>query len=283
MKVGLRLLLGLVLALCCVRPEHVIAWGADGHHIVARIALLRMTPAAKQAAQELLGADDFVASSTWADQVRSARPETYNWHFVDIPVGQNTYDPARDCKATDRGDCIIAELQRAEVEITNSALRIEPRREALKFLIHFVGDLHQPLHAIDNADKGGNDVHVTLVGQPPPTRGTLNLHAVWDSSILSQRTVMNEEEYANLLLQSAPAHRADAPIDFVAWALESHRLAETCAYAYPGFAPGHPPLSTVVVDLDVAYQQKAQTVIAQQLTLAGLRLADTLNRVFASR
>jgi hypothetical protein len=280
--VGSRLLLSLVLALLCLRPEHVSAWGPDGHHIVARIALLQMTPAAKQAAQELLGADDFVASSTWADQVRSARPETYNWHFVDIPVGQSQYDPARDCKATDRGDCIIAELQRAESQISNSALRKDPRKEALKFLIHLVGDLHQPLHAIDNADRGGNDVYVTLAGQPPPTRGSLNLHAVWDSSILSQRSVMNEDEYANALLRSAPPRSsADAPGDFVAWALESHRLAEERAYAYPGFVAGGPP--TAVVTLDVAYQQKAQTVIAQQLTLAGRRLAETLNRAFAGR
>jgi hypothetical protein len=89
------------------------AFGAVGHHVVARIAWALMSATAQDRAAALLDGrqDVFVASSTWADEVRSAKPETYNWHFVDIPVGITTYDAARDCPATG-GDCVIAAIAR---------------------------------------------------------------------------------------------------------------------------------------------------------------------------
>ena len=96
---------------------------------------------------------------------------------------------------TKRFDCIIAELTRAQHAIGDTTLSKEQRGNALKFLIHFVGDLHQPLHAIDNHDKGGNDVHVTIGG-----RRTTNLHSVWDSVIINSRG-RGEEAYANFLIE----------------------------------------------------------------------------------
>ena len=120
-------------------------WGPEGHHIVARIALARLTPEAKQGVQALLGSDDFVGAATWADEIRSQRPETYNWHFVDIPFGEMKYDAARDCKPTPQGDCILAQLERARKDLTDASLSQDRRKEALKWLIHLVGDLHMKL------------------------------------------------------------------------------------------------------------------------------------------
>src|SRR5262245_15146443 len=116
-------------------PLIIHGWGPEGHHIVARIALGRLTPEAKQGVQALLGTEDFVAASTWADEIRSQRPETYNWHFVDIPFGEMKYDAARDCKPTPQGDCIIAQLERARKDLSDTSLPTERRREALKWII----------------------------------------------------------------------------------------------------------------------------------------------------
>jgi hypothetical protein len=110
--------------------------------------------------------------STWADDVRRDHPETSRWHYVDIPYVATNYDPARDCQATDHGDCVIAEIARAERVLGDTSKSKAGRAEALKFLVHFVGDMHQPLHSIErkdpvtgHGDAGGNGVHVTFFGQ----------------------------------------------------------------------------------------------------------------------
>src|SRR6187431_287238 len=164
---GLATFVALAIVMSPQAVAPVSAWGAVGHRVVARIAWALMTPTARSQATALLevqpdlipkaGQDAFVAAGTWADEVRSTRPESYNWHFVDIPVDQPSYDAKRDCPPTEKGDCVIAEIARAQVELVESGRSIPLKGEALKFLIHFVGDLHQPLHSVDNHDRGGND------------------------------------------------------------------------------------------------------------------------------
>jgi hypothetical protein len=113
---------GLIVLAPAVVP--VGAWGAQGHHIVARIAWALMAPAAREHASALLdggGMDAFVASATWADDVRSERPGTYNWHFVNIPVSEGHYDAARHCPPTERGDCVVAETARLRADRRRSS------------------------------------------------------------------------------------------------------------------------------------------------------------------
>jgi hypothetical protein len=105
--------------LVCATGVEVSTWGGVGHHIIARIAHSQMTPAARQLVLELLGDEDFVGISTWADQVRPDRPESYNWHFVNVPYAARAYDPVRDCPPTDRGDCVIAAIERARLELAS--------------------------------------------------------------------------------------------------------------------------------------------------------------------
>lgn len=269
-----------VVVLFTILSGHTRAWGTEGHHIVARLAWSQMTPAAKRAAQDLLGAEDFVASSTWADEVRAERPETYNWHFVDIPYDQYGYDAARDCVPSPRGDCVVAELERARHALMDKALPKAQRAEALKFVIHFVGDLHQPLHAIDNHDRGGNDVHVTVAGHASTDRGGLTLHAVWDSTLIAERGI-DETAYVDTLRQELNQYPPSAgPIDFASWAGEAHQRALEYAYTYPGFTPGRPPSG--VVELSADYQKQALLAIDHQFELAGIRLAAVLNEALAS-
>jgi hypothetical protein len=152
------------------------------------------------------------------------------------------------------------------------------RKEALQFLIHFVGDLHQPLHTIEHQDRGGNDQIVEIVGYTP-NRGTPNLHSAWDSILLGLRGI-DEESYAADLLRDLSANPLPAEsIDPVKWALEGHDVAERVVYAYPGFDRGAPPSG--VARLDASYQKQAAPVIDRQLQRAGARLATILNEALA--
>ena len=266
-------LTALTVAAATGRPA---AWGPDGHRIVARIALAHLTPQARQQVDWLLDGEtqDFVEASNWADRVRPDRPETYNWHFVDVPYGIDRYDPARDCPASDRGDCVLAALDRfSRMLADRSASRLD-RAEALKFIIHFVGDLHQPLHAITNNDRGGNDVPVDVGGDEPS-----NLHAVWDRAIVARRELSNEAYASRLLDELARAPMAPGPVDPRAWALESHARAEAVVYQYPEFVKGTPP--TAPIRLTEAYWQRAAAVVDEQLKLGGVRLAAMLNTTLA--
>jgi len=266
------------LALLFPRTEApVAAWGAVGHHIVARIAWALMTPSARDAATSLLGGGEeiFVATSTWADEVRSSRPETYNWHFVDIPVDAAHYDAARDCRPTDRGDCVVAEIARARAELADPHRSPELRAESLKFLVHFVGDIHQPLHTVDDHDRGGNDVHVAPIGNPAGR--TTNLHAVWDTTVINQST-QTEAAHAAALLADVRAHPENAGTDPVAWAEESHAVALRVAYHYAAFSPTGPPRDAIV--LSPEYLAEAATTIDQRLRVGGVRLAAVLNGLF---
>src|SRR5439155_23705350 len=142
-----------------------LAWGQEGHSIVAEIAQRRLSRQATAAVQLLLGNGYSLASiSTWADDVRAARPSSSNWHFADIPVDSNNYSPERDCKPDPtKGDCVVAELERLRTELRCDTR--EQRREALMFAVHFVADIHQPLHTV--LEKGGGngiDVKLTAKG-----------------------------------------------------------------------------------------------------------------------
>jgi S1/P1 Nuclease len=132
-----------------VTPLSAFAWGQEGHSIVAEIAQRRLSPQAAAMVSTLLGPGVSLGSiASWADDVRDSRPKTYNWHFVSIPIIRATYDPTVDCKPDpDKGDCVVAEVDRARKDM-NCATDPVARAEALKFLVHFVGDLHQPFHTV---------------------------------------------------------------------------------------------------------------------------------------
>jgi hypothetical protein len=252
------------------------AWGAAGHRVVARIAWEQMTPAARSAASDLLergGPDAFYAAATWADEVRSSRPDTYNWHFVDIRVPFDAYLPDRDCPQTDRGDCVIAALARLRATVADPARPAGARTEALKFIIHFVGDLHQPLHATDNHDRGGNDVRV-LPLRAEDGRNT-NLHAAWDTGLINLSTE-TEPARAGRLLSGVQARPVDVlGLNVERWVLESNRVGRQAVYGYRTFTAGTTGAEPIA--LDDAYRTTAVAAIDRQLLVAGVRLGALLN------
>ncbi len=173
-----------IAVLLFAHSSQALSWGADGHSVVAEIAERRLSAEARAEVEELLGPGVSLASiSSWADDVRSERRETSNWHFVDMPLAETQYDPAKYCKKNEkRGDCVIAAIGCARRELACTTIPTQ-RAEALKFLVHFVGDLHQPLHTMEE-ERGGNGFDV-IADFPSLIDMELamatNLHVIWDS------------------------------------------------------------------------------------------------------
>jgi hypothetical protein len=254
-----------------------IAWGPEGHSVVAEIAQRRLNPSASAAVAKLLDQGGSLASvSMWADDVRASRPETYNWHFVDIPLRDSAYDAPLHCKPTPKGDCIVAALERFANDL-RCAPTDAARSEALRFTIHLVADIHQPFHTIAEK-RGGNQVAVatyiagaTCTGSCTPTPMATNLHAVWDSTIV-QKAAWNWRAVVDLVDRGLPQYLQGAspssqPRD---WANETHAIAQRVWEATP---------RNGVMDDD--YYRAALPVVLQQLGRAGVRLAAFLNEAYA--
>jgi nuclease S1 len=272
-------------ALLCAAPlDEAGSWGQEGHSIVAEIAQRRLTPEALREVDRLLASDlnlpkhshvSLSSIASWADDYRSDQGhiETYNWHFVDIPYDRDTYDPLRDCsKDPVKGDCVINALARLVPELTDCWKKDTERAMALKFIVHFIGDLHQPLHATtrvnpdtDKDDLGGNLIQVTFFGQ------VTNLHHVWDSDLILHKVYDWGEYVRRLETEWLPGK--DIPAlqggDTVSWAQDAHHVAQIVAY---GFSPDHA--------LGQDYYNAAIPMVDQQLALGGLRLARVLNEAF---
>lgn len=249
---------------CYSLPAH--AWGEAGHRIVAMIAERNLDPASVTQIRLILGNNVSLASvANFADDYRGPHPETYNFHFVDIPKNKNDYKPTRDCKSTARGDCVLAALPRYRAQILSPATSPADRAIALKMIIHLVGDMHQPLHCADNNDFGGGGVSVSWFGN------RTDLHKVWDSRIIG-RAQLTDEEFVQGLIDGSTPQDMNAMRDgtMLEWALESHQLAREYAYAIPG---DH--------KLNSPYYQRNWPIVDQQLLRGGMRLARVLDWIFA--
>jgi hypothetical protein len=249
------------------------AWGPKGHAIVADIAASRLTPIAKQKLQSLLGPDSLASIASWADSVRKEHDESYDWHFVDIPKDAPGFSDERDCfrpqdkhkdALTDHHNCVVDRIEIFQKILGDEKASRADRLEALKWLVHFVGDLHQPLHAIDEA-RGGNDIKLAVFGSPKCGDYDCNLHWAWDTLLL-EHTGYSEEEYVGrlntLIAQKHLENQAGGtPVD---WANESHLQARQIMEGKPAA-------------IDDAYYQANIELVNQKLALAGLRLATLLN------
>ena len=250
------------LALTLLVASNALGWGQEGHRVVATIAERHLTARARERVRQILGPEGSLAAvSTWADEIRPFRPDTAPWHYIDIPINASAIDPARDCP---NGDCVTAVITRFVAVLHDNASSPNAKNEALKFVVHFVADLHQPLHCADNHDRGGNDVHVTFFGE------NANLHSSWDT-LLIERIDPDPDSYAKRL-DSALTNSEISTFErgtVENWALESHSAAQKVAY-------GALPLGESR-DLGADYFQTAAPAVDLQLQKAGIRLAFILN------
>jgi len=263
----MRCLRRFLLLLLLIVPLPAYAWGPEGHEVIARIAADNLSPTAHLRISQLVGGDApalLVLDSNWADEIRADHPETTNWHFVNIEIGSKSYDPRRDCA---RDDCVVAQIAHDIATLRDPRTPRAAKLDALRFLIHFVGDLHQPLHAADRHDKGGNNLIVLLGGR------RTNLHHVWDEDLVEAlgpdvNQVAGGIE-AGLSPQDKAKFAAGTPVD---WANESFGVAAKEIYAR---IPSRGP-----VRLPRDYARRESPVVRLQLARAGIRLAALLNAIY---
>jgi hypothetical protein len=258
-----------VLLSMSLAPRAGWSWGWTGHRVAARMAELRLDPVALAAVRAILDPGESLSGvSTWADR-QNEIPEGYRWHFVNIPLTQARYDP-RYCLSD---GCVVSKIEEFERILRDPRADKHRKQIALKFIIHFIADLHQPLHVGDNGDRGGNLLQVRFFGE-----GT-SLHRVWDSQVIDRHT-KNENVWqwdfdflANP--QKVSEWSKGTPED---WATESLQLAKE-AYHQPGSERSLRSGSRLGND----YYRFALTAIQIQLAKAGIRTVYLLNRIFDTR
>jgi hypothetical protein len=301
------------------------AWACDGHRAVAMLAERLLGPATLTALTAVLTASpvdptlrrgcepvpsDIVADvATWADDERAVNPATGGWHFINFPraIGSPPVSYANYCAGGNCAiDAIVAQFRTLKTS-SNQALRAN----ALRFIIHLIGDLHQPLHAITNGDRGGNCLPVSYYGQPVEEndRGDLspNLHGVWDfntvRTLMTKHGLTNARALADYLAgQGAFPHSVAAKEATSArvssWARDANAKARLVAYArLPVAVPLEPATAVTLTScqdnhdvahrmlalherVDAVYEQASVPVVVGQLRLAAIHLAQVLKSAF---
>lgn len=256
----------LVALLCGSLPA--FGWGVEGHSLIARIAWVQLTPAVQAKVSEILGPGVTIQSiASWADNIRSQRRDTGPWHFIDIPIDKPHLDMARDCP---KDGCVITKIEEFEKKLKDPATPADQRKEALMFLVHFVGDMHQPLHCSDNGDQGGNKVIVQF-GERAPSDRPYNLHSLWDSGLLGK--LPKEDDLFAVYSADSQKHAKKWDKGTVEeWADQNHKIAQKITYGKLPKEPAGTP-----EPIDAAYEKKADVVIREQIEKAGARLAYLLN------
>jgi hypothetical protein len=254
-------------------------WGQQGHRLVADMAAKRLTPIARQNVDWLLDKRPLADIASWADEFRIDNNQTAWWHFMNVPPGASGYDRDRDCPRQrdvaagaydDRWrDCIVDRLLYNQQRLADTTLDRADRAIALKYVVHFVGDLHQPFHTL-GVGRGGNDVEVTVFGSAncsnnPSTPRPCNLHSVWDSMLITHRG-WNDQQWRTAMDQLIDKRGFEkSPLGTPAdWANESFQTAKAALVSNK---------STI----DEAYYSKHIGVIEQRIAQAGVPLAALLN------
>ena len=321
MKLRVFVLACILAASFCAAPS-ARSWGCKGHQTVALIAEKHLTPEARQLVEKLLSEnpidpklkrycgnatnDLLVDASTWPDDVRNER-HNGPWHYIDIPRGKQKGSLEEYC-GTD--GCVTRAIEEQRVILKDKSADPVKRAEAIRYLIHFVGDMHQPLHVINNGDNGGNCVPVKYLHHEPlpnplhPDREDYspNLHQIWDTEIVERdMEVSNPHRYADELDERFRAESASweaAGIQVENWAWEVHERAETEVYdAFSVKTPVEPDvkpkgcsdnnhvgkrLFEKHLAADETYQSRGAKAAEKSIAEAGVRLAMIFNEAAKS-
>jgi hypothetical protein len=242
-----------------------LSWGVTGHRTVGKIAENHLTANAKTAVHDLLGGETLADVSTWADEVRStpAYGATGPWHYINLPLGLSYSDFQKQVEGMKEGN-VYSALQEQERILTEKSSRRD-KVDALKFIVHFVGDLHQPMHVSRAEDKGGNSIQLNYNGQ-----GT-NLHSVWDSKLIEHEGG-DYQQLAAKYDHASPAQIKEWQSDpLIKWLWESYTISSKL-YAEVDAMKSR--------SIDDSYYTAHIGIIHERLEQAGVRLAGLLNVLF---
>jgi hypothetical protein len=290
----MRRVLPLLLVSFMIVPNPAAAWWETGHETVARLAVTRLTPAALTRTAQILGvADDrqtvsdaLAEASLWPDQTKG-KTHTADWHYINLTFADGRSGFAKRCEDD---DCITARIRLFSAQLaakTNARDSNSSDLDALRYLVHFVADIHQPLHAVSDADQGGN---CELLN--PPVGKAKNLHSLWDGELVNainpdDRALTTELE-KDLARMKSGRQEALSAGDAEDWAWESHQLARNLIYrklripkqpeVFPEKCSEAPAgISKMSLRIQASYIRSMKPVVERQLEKAGLRLARVLN------
>jgi len=240
------------------------SWGTLGHHVIGEIAERHLTPEAKAAVNNLLGHESLADVSSWADDIRQAEPATAPLHFMNLPTGLNYTEFEQQVKNMKTGN-VYTGILAAENLLKNTGAPQRQRVNALKYLVHFVGDAHQPMHVSRAEDRGGNNIKLTFENQ------YTSLHEIWDTNLLEKDGL----NYKKL------AEQYDHPTDIqvskwqrdpvIIWIWESYQIS-SILYAETDTLKGS--------ELGKSYYDTHIPVVRLRIEKAGIRLAGVLNAIF---
>lgn len=283
----LRLLVVFAIALS---TADAMAWGAEGHRMVADIATRLLTPRAAERVRVLLANDRLADGSPsgrqslgevayWADEIKEFPwgKRAGSWHYDDVPLC-GPPDPERYCKG---GNCASAQIARHAERLKSPRATRRQRNEALKWIVHLVGDIHQPLHAATRHDRGGNLVEVSFFGlRDNPPYGTINLHTIWDIHIVQRLVRQRGGEPAVVNAPFSQTEKAAFEAgDPLAWIAESTELARTAVYSVIPAPLACGGKVREVLEIDSRYEAMAVPIVERQIRKAGVRLARMLNEL----
>ncbi|WP_426672054.1 S1/P1 nuclease [Mucilaginibacter sp. McL0603] len=236
-----------------------ISWGFKGHRAVATIAQKHLTSNTAYVVSAYLKGESMADVATWADENRNNT--TAPWHFLNLPLGLTHEQFVKFVSESDNN--VYSAILKTEANLKDKSLTPDQKNEALKYLIHLVGDAHQPMHISRKEDKGGNTIQVRF-----DNKGT-NLHSLWDSKLIDHEG-LNETDIARAYDVATAAQikqwQSDSPME---WIWESYQISSEL---YAQVKPGQ--------EIDEAYYQKYIPVIRKRIDQAGIRLAGELNKLF---
>ena len=264
--------------------SHVISWGPDGHRIVAEVAERLLEPTAKRSVAKILSQSSMSDVANWADEI-DHKPE-FAWtkcmHYIDASIGRCSVDVDTDCA---NGCCVVKAITNYTDQVTTSS-----SQEALKFLIHFMGDVHQPLHAGHREDKGGNMIEVSsdFISSDEQHKKE-NLHEVWDSVLIKRYMNTMDHSWKQFSEQIWEKIQSGLYIDEVTTcsrykggddcplsaAIESAGLA--CEFAYTDEENRQIKSRD---RLSERYYETRIRIVEKRLAIAGIRLSEILNKIF---
>jgi hypothetical protein len=293
----MRRVVCVLVSYCLISPFCAFGWWETGHQTIARIAAAHLSPVAHTKVAQLLNVPDspeavsdaLAKASSWADETKNDT-KTGEWHYIDLTLEDHKSDIGLRCKDD---NCAPARIALFSAQLANRGS--DPKWSqinALRFLVHFVGDIHQPLHAISDADLGGNCEHLE-----PPVETAPNLHALWDGGIIKAMDV-DDKALAASLEQEIRAFDNSRQTEIAKgnqndWTWESHELAMQDIY-YKLHIPVEPPIfpancgeaPAAITDfhpqIDALYVDSMKPVVREQLMRGGLRLAKMLNHALGS-
>lgn len=265
MKSSFRSVLrGLMVAIVLLISQFAFCWGLTGHRVVAEIAQQHLSSKARKEIKKLFGSESLAWWSNWPDFIKS--DSTWNhaskWHYIDLPGHISKEEFVAGLKKLP-GKNLYTQIQELSTQLKDKSLPLQQRQEALRFLVHLVGDLHQPLHVGRDEDQGGNKIVVYWFDKKT------NLHSLWDSMLIDYQQY-SYTEFAKLLdIASKDDVKKYQSGSLEDWFYDSHVVSDSIYDATPSESK-----------LSYRYNFQFERVLEEQLLKGGLRLAAVLNATF---